>query len=327
MSDDKMRRIGPNDLLMLKHILPQDLHERPGQVSRNTTSDSSQSQKRDMPDLLDKTVFSQDTSVRVLPSTCPLGICDGTGWYLYPVKFGHPDFGVRKACECRLKDVDGRRRARTVQVLAALDQDMGPDLASATLDNYDLSRAADDQSLITMRFALEICRHYVEQPRGWIYLYGPNGVGKSHLACGTARALANRHHLLVVYTSETVLFPYLRDGYDRRRMLSEEGYISADERMEALQRADVLLFDEIGSERRGKSNDPGGNWADTQIFNLLSERHAKERLTIITSNLLTDDLEPRVRSRIHGRSNVEFSGRNQNLFIRNKDQRRGSNDE
>lgn len=268
--------------------------------------------------------LSLNTSVRVLPSTCPLGLCDGTGFYLLPMRFGHPDFGSMKPCDCRLLRNDQQSMTRRVQVLAALNQDMGDELAAATLHNYDLSRARDTEAYTTMAIALDTCRRYVAVPFGWIYLYGETGTGKSHLLAATARALVEEHNKIAVYTSELNLFRYLRDGYNRQRAHGDPDFIDADERMSELQQVDVLMLDDLGTAHRGKSEGPAGSWADAQIFDLLYERHAKERLTLLTSNAHVDDIDPRIRSRIHGRTSLEYAGRLQNLFVDNDDQRKGS---
>ena len=77
----------------------------------------------------------------------------------------------------------------TAAALARFEDEMGGELAGSTLDSYDLGRARDAAARGTMAAALDTCRAYVDQPRGWLYLYGPTGVGKSHLAAATSRAI------------------------------------------------------------------------------------------------------------------------------------------
>lgn len=296
-------------------------------MNPNTTNATPGSQKPEPPDLLGHTVFSADTSVRVLSNTCPLGLCDGSGFYLYPVTFGHPDFGKLKWCECRELTSDKKRRERSTHVLAMLDQDMGAELAAATLDTYDLGRAANDTAYTTMAAALDTCRRYVQAPFGWLYLYGPTGVGKSHLLAAVVKALAAQGHT-ALYASEPDLFRYLRDGYNRHKAEDDAEFVDADERMRALQRVDVLFLDDVGTAHRGKTMGPAASWADAQLIDLFYQRHGKERLTLITSNMHVDDLEARVRSRINGRTNHDYTGgREQNLFVMNADQREGNRDD
>lgn len=44
---------------------------------------------------------------------------------------------------------------------------------------------------------LDVCRQYADDPRGWLYLYGLPGVGKSHLAAALAQQLDERHAQLI----------------------------------------------------------------------------------------------------------------------------------
>jgi DNA replication protein DnaC len=260
----------------------------------------------------------------VLPSTCPFGLCDGSGYYLLPVRVGHPDFGRLKPCDCKQLGETERAKARLTRVLATLEQDMGPELSTATLDSYDLGRAAHASARATMEAALDLCRSYVERPYGWIYLYGPTGVGKSHLLAATARELAQHAQLSVTYASEPDLFRYLREGYARQQEHGDGDRIDADERMSALQKVDVLFLDDLGTAHRGKTQGAAASWADAQLIDLLYQRHLHARYTLLTSNLDVDDLEFRVRSRINGRTSVEYAGRQQKLLIVNADQRKGS---
>jgi DNA replication protein DnaC len=191
---------------------------------------------------------------------------------------------------------------------------MGGELAAATLDNYDLGRAHNAAARKLMAEARDACRAYVDQPRGWIFLYGPTGVGKSHLAAATARAIAARHDLTLAYISEPALFKFLREGW------GQEGDESEDARLSLLQEADLLVIDDLYTEHRGKDS----TWVDSKLVALTMPRHQFERLTIITSNVQVDDVdEPRLRSRIKGRTNPDYAGRNQRLLIRNADQREG----
>lgn len=305
-NDSPIRSISPSDLLALR-ALPAAAH---GQESSTTTSSA-------------KPNLSQDTSVRVLPSTCPFGHCDGSGYYLLPVRVGHPAFGKLQPCDCKQLGEADKAQARMGRILATLDQEMGPELAAATLDTYDLGRAAHADAYTTMAAALALCRSYIERPYGWIYLYGPTGVGKSHLLAATAREVASRNQLSAIYVSEPDLLRWLREGYARHQEQGEGEFIDADARMAALQRVDVLMLDDIGTAHRGKAQGVAASWADAQLIDLLYQRHLHARSTLITANLHLDDLEFRVRSRILGRTNRDYAGRDQCLMVLNADQRRG----
>ena len=173
------------------------------------------------------------------PEPCPYDYCDGSGWYAEAVPFSHPNLVKLRPCACRLYSEDPRRAERRRQRLARFEAEMGGELAGATLESYDLGRARDAAARDTMAAALSACRAYVERPVGWIFLYGPTGVGKSHLAAATARAIAARHDLTLAYISEPSLFKYLREGW------GQDGDESEDARISLLQEADPLVIDDL----------------------------------------------------------------------------------
>jgi DNA replication protein DnaC len=291
--DDKMRRISPSDLSAWRSS------DAPSQATQATTK-----------------VESVTTTV---PSRqfepCPLGACDGSGWYKEARPAGHPSFGKLFPCACRLQQNATQLASRQRERLAQFEQEMGGELARCTLENYDLRRATSDKARKSMKAARDMCIDYANAPEGWIYLYGPTGVGKSHLAATTGRALAWTNDLSLAYISEPELMKYLRNGW------GQKGEESTDSRITLLQEAGLLVIDDIGTEHRGKSD---ATWADAQLLAILMPRYQHGRFTILTSNLRLDDIdEPRIRSRIKGQTNVDQTGRQQCLLIENSDQREG----
>src|SRR5262249_27739541 len=147
-------------------------------------------------------------------------------------------------CQCRIAGEETRQRERQRGRLAKLESEMGGELALCTLDNYELRRAKDAKARKSMQTALDICRAYAHRASGWLYLYGPTGVGKSHLATATARALAQRHDIAIAYASEPALMKYIRAGW------GQKGDDSTDARIIDLQNVDLLVLDDIGTEHR-----------------------------------------------------------------------------
>lgn len=250
------------------------------------------------------------------PAPCPYDFCDGSGFYKEAVPYGHANFGKLFPCQCKHLTADARRRERASRILASLGDDLGPELAGATLDTYRIDRAARADYRATMEAALTACRAYVEQPIGWLYLYGPVGVGKSHLMAAVGRELVQRYHYGASYASEPSIFSYLREGWSRQGKQPE---VTTDERIAALQAVDVLMIDDLGTEPRGRDS----TWVDGQILEILRPRFQYERITLITANLKVDDLDARISSRIKGRTNPDYTGREQCIVVKNADQRAG----
>src|SRR5439155_628431 len=122
----------------------------------------------------------------VSEDTCPE--CAGAGYYTLAVPVGHPDFGKLLPCACRM-----RARAQHAQaLLAELARTLGR-LAYAWFDTFDLQRPlvelvwsgeifSIDVQRLALAQALDDAQRYAAQPAGWLYVCGPCGAGKSHLA-------------------------------------------------------------------------------------------------------------------------------------------------
>ena len=221
--------------------------------------------------------------------TCP--DCGGVGWHKRAVPLGHPDFGVLFACRCLLE----RQRAqaatyaaeRRQEILGRLSSELG-DLAHCRLTTFDVSRPVDtpDQAR-SLRHALAAAQSYARAPRGWLYLYGPCGNGKSHLAAAIGHELA-AVGMDVYYRSAPDMLDALHAGYRAG---------DYDERIEALRMVQVLILDDLGAE----ADTPQ---ARAKLFQIVNARMQYDRLTVITSNRPLEDLEPRLASRIRGMAAV-----------------------
>jgi DNA replication protein DnaC len=134
---------------------------------------------------------------------------------------------------------------------------------------------------------LALIRAWLESTT-WLYLYGPVGRGKSSLAVACAAEL--RQVALYVLVSRMLM--RLRATYD--------GDGREREVLESLFSVPVLILDDLGKERRS-------DWALEKLFQVIDERWANHKRTVITSNFDIDTLEERfgdageaVSSRIRG---------------------------
>lgn len=230
--------------------------------------------------------------------------CGGAGWYKEAVPHGHPSFGKLFPCQCTLAARDTHLKSRRLDILSKLQGELGGELSCCRLDGFDLRRARknDPESRKSLAFALSAARDFLSDPRRWLYLYGPTGVGKSHLSAAIATAWADAGMGRAAYASAPALLRYIRSGYKDD---------SADERLIALQVVDLLILDDLGTEYH-KSGESYGN-TESILFELIADRYSYDRPTIITSNLELADLEPRIASRIRGRARV--------IYLDNDDQR------
>jgi DNA replication protein DnaC len=211
------------------------------------------------------------------------------------VPVGHPDFGKLLPCAClvRRREVQAQERSaqRREALLAQLSRTLGR-LALARFETFDLERPLIDLEWGGETFTVDVQRHilaqvledaqrYADQPQGWLYLCGPCGAGKSHLAAAIAHAAATSG-LSAAYASTPDLLRFVRRGI-------ADG--AADERLDALMEVKLLVLDDLGAERLTA-------WADEQLFVLLNARYLAERPTVLTNNERPDALPARLHSRI-----------------------------
>lgn len=221
--------------------------------------------------------------------------CAGAGYYTLAVPVGHPDFGKLLPCACRLRACEQRAQQQAAQhaqaLLAELARTLGR-LAHAQFATFDLERPLVELVWSGATFAVDVQRQalvqacddaqrYAAQPAGWLYLCGPCGAGKSHLAAAIANHLAMRGQG-VTYASVPDLLRFVRRGFGER---------TADERLDALMAIDVLILDDQGAEHLTA-------WAAEQLFVLLNARYLNERATVLTSNDRPEALPARLQSRI-----------------------------
>ena len=209
------------------------------------------------------------------PGSCPS--CDGLGWYGLAVPYGHPQFGKPQCCDC------AAYRAQVAPRAARLHDELGS-LADKTFDSFRLDRAlapfswqgapmsiAAQQQF--MASAKKRCAAWVQSPRGWLFIHGGYGAGKSHLAAAMANAYRGA---IVRFVTINKMLDVLRAGID-------DG--STDRLLADLLGCDLLILDELAAAQLAECV---GDWRFGRIERLINER--LEKPTVITSNLAPDDL-------------------------------------
>jgi DNA replication protein DnaC len=222
-------------------------------------------------------------------------VCDRHGDYQareFTMPFGSkPIVSPCPACsaEARAKSEEAEREHVALQKsfkIAGLFNRSGipARFSDRSLDSYRAETAGQTK-------AMKIARRYVEsfgETKGAsLVLAGKPGTGKTHIACGIARALMEQCHSALFMTVLQAL-RHIKDTYRRDSEKSETDAI-AD-----LLRPDLLILDEVGAQL-------GSEHEKMLMFEVINERYQQCRATILISNLNADELTEFLGDRVMDR--------------------------
>jgi DNA replication protein DnaC len=202
-------------------------------------------------------------------------------------------FPIQRCPVCTGAREQERVTRLTGALLDQLKRELGGRLASCTFDSFEVDRALDgpvtwggstinlgDQRNL-LQWVRDHLQRYADDPTGGIYLAGPPGAGKSHLAAALALAVAARGRT-VSYASVPELLAFIRSGFEDN---------TADDRLRALAGVHLLVLDDLGA---GKMSE----WALDVLFRIVNERWREDRPTVVTSNMPLGEQEERIASRL-----------------------------
>lgn len=125
-------------------------------------------------------------------------------------------------------------------------------------------------------------KKYSAQGKG-LYLEGPCGTGKTHLAIAIALAIINTGVPVICKTSIDILSDIKR-CYERNSEVTEE------EVLEAYKTVDLLIIDDLGKEQVTE-------WSVPVLYSILNERYEALLPTIITTNYNTNALAEKLSAK------------------------------
>jgi DNA replication protein DnaC len=188
-----------------------------------------------------------------------------------------PDFGRPIPCRCKLDEI-AERRLQDLRKASNLGL-----LSRMTFDNFlvDGFRPHEEQ---TLRQAYRRAREFAENPDGWLILLGEYGCGKTHLAAAIANYCLLRGH--------PTLFVVVPDLLDHLRATYSPGSsVTYDERFEAILTTPLLILDDLGTQQATP-------WAQEKLYQVFNYRYNARLPTVVTSNRLLEEMDPRLRSRM-----------------------------
>lgn len=118
--------------------------------------------------------------------------------------------------------------------------------------------------------------------QGWgVFLYGGNGVGKTHASCALLKEIERRG-----YSTYCILADVLKVAYIDGSRFDEDNSVT-----QRVERVDFLLLEDLGKEYSGK----GSGFAELCFENLLRKRSRECLPTLITTNLTPPAFQERYK--------------------------------
>lgn len=235
------------------------------------------------------------TSAELKPRLEPLGdpncpICGGVGYVRYDVPPGHEKFGKVELCACRAVDRAEAARAR-LYALSSLER-----LKHLTFENFRVEGNPKARHVVTalerenLEFAKTTCQEFAERLEGWLLLEGSYGCGKTHLAAAIANSAVTR--------GVPTLFITVPDLLDSLRFAYNSPETTFEQRFEDIRNASLLVMDDFGTQN-------ATGWAQEKLFQIVNYRYINKLPTVVTTNLILDEIESRIRSRLQDETLVK----------------------
>ena len=130
----------------------------------------------------------------------------------------------------------------------------------------------------------------IRQTRRGIYLYGPSGVGKTHVTYAIKNYLEEREQIKIpVWVENTTnLLQSIKVDFDRA---PQDREWMAD-RM--INYSGIVVIDDLGAEKVT-------DWVKETLYMIINNRYEEMRPVIVTSNLTLDELSTQLGDRIPSR--------------------------
>ena len=223
------------------------------------------------------------------------------GYLRRDLPIGHPDFGKLQICSCRQGQVSQQIHQRLFSI-SNLDN-----LQHLTFENFQPRGRVGlgPWQADSLERAFNQAQQFSQKAEGWLLLQGGFGCGKTHLAA----AVAN----FTVSMGVPTLFITVPDLLDALRFTYDNPESTFEKRFEEIRTAPLLIMDDFGTQNATA-------WAQEKLFQIINYRYINRLPLVVTTNLLLDQIEGRIRSRLE---DPELVSR---VFIQAPDYRRPMDD-
>ena len=187
---------------------------------------------------------------------CPL--CHGTGWR-----------------ELQRQGLTAVERCSCVRASVAQRVELPERYRSTSFENFTCKLPGDPNDFHVLTGAFVEVRAFADEypfgRRKGLFLQGPTGVGKTHLAVSAVKRLAERGFDVVFFDYQTLL-QRIRDSYNPTAGASDrDAYRTALD-------AEILLLDDLGAHRATE-------WVTDTVTQIITHRYNEDKALIATSNL------------------------------------------
>jgi DNA replication protein DnaC len=193
------------------------------------------------------------------PDSCPLGLCDGSGFVV--------DETTNTASDCRCR---ASRIARTRA--AGLEARLPKHYRGVSFDRPPVPEMPEAVVSAVRGYVRNIDAR-LDEGRG-MWLVGDIGTGKTTLAMLASKAAIDAGRTVAIYSLPRLL------NLIRGAIETDGGMMSFLERLTAV---DLLHIDDLGVENKT-------DWVLEQLYSIINSRYEDERAMVLTTNLDIADL-------------------------------------
>ena len=190
-----------------------------------------------------------------------------------------------EAVEARRKEIAAERLRGLVEVLIH-DSGMGARFLRRTFDTYQITpqneRALRACKAYADNFMNKLPEHNPEPGRNGLFITGPKGTGKTHLAAAIANQILREGTGVICMTMIDLLTAIKRTYEQQLRMAGSEYDI-----LNTYTKVPLLIIDDVGKE-------PPTEWAVSKIYTIINARYEAYMPTIITTNYTDSELVRRL---------------------------------
>jgi len=130
--------------------------------------------------------------------------------------------------------------------------------------------------------AYEATVEFIKKPEKGLFLFGPAGTGKTHLAVKIAQELEDTRFVKIPKLLLSLKANFDGQGYENEQII------------ERLSKTPILILDDLGAEKASE-------WVAETLYILIDDRYGNMKPTVFTSNYSPSELAERLGDRIVSR--------------------------